>query len=160
MSDRLLPDPSPALTAAFRVVHEQRMQGLPFLNPAIGVEAVAFAPWKQYWLGAMVTPWSINLLLAPRDSEAFRPLPPGEKRRCLFPAGAFDFIGAYDAQLGHYLVCPLLSPVLEFADHATARETARVAREALLDASMAEGAVSRRDVLRGRFHERGDDARR
>lgn len=160
MSDRLLPDPSPALTAAFRAVHEQRMQPLPFLNPAIEVEAVAFAPWKQYWLGAMVTPWSINLLLAPRDPDAFRPLPAGEKRRCLFPAGAFDFIGAHDAGLGHYLVCPLFSPVLEFADHATARETARVAREALLDPGMAEGAVSRRDVLRGRFHEQGDDARR
>ena len=87
MSDRLLPDPSPALADAFRAVQAQRMQGLPFLNPAIEVEAVAFVPWKQYWLGAMVTPWSINLLLAPRDPGAFRPLPAGEKRRCLFPAG-------------------------------------------------------------------------
>jgi [NiFe] hydrogenase assembly HybE family chaperone len=121
---------------------------------------VAFVPWKQYWLGAMVTPWSINLLLAPRDPDAFRPLRPGDKRRCVFPAGAFDFIGAHDARLGNYLVCPLFSPVLEFADHATARETARVAREALLDARMAEVAVSRRDVLRGRLHEHGDDARR
>ena len=160
MSDRLLPDPSRALTAAFRVVHAQRMQGLPFLNPAVDVEAVAFVPWKQYWLGAMVTPWSINLLLAPRDPDAYRPLPAGEKRRCLFPAGAFDFIGAEDTELGNYLVCPLFSPVLEFSDHETARETARVAREAVLDAGLAEGAVSRRDVLRGRFHDRGHDARR
>jgi [NiFe] hydrogenase assembly HybE family chaperone len=159
MTDRPLPDPSPALTAAFRAIHAERMQGLPFVNPAIGVEAVGFAPWKHYWLGAMVTPWSINLVLTPRDPAVFRPLPCGEKRRCLFPAGAFDFIGASDVRIGDYLVCSLFSPVLEFADHATARETARVARDALLDAGIAEGAVSRRDLLRGRFREHGDDAR-
>ena len=99
-------------------------------------------------------------------------LPAGDKRRYAFPAGAFDFISAVDARVGEYLVCSLFSPVLEFVDHDTAREAARVARDALFDAAHAEGAaptsardpapsarleaslatpISRRDLLRGRW---------
>ena len=47
----------------------------------------AFAPWKGYWLGVMLTPWFMNLMLAPRDPARWRPLPPGAKRRYAFPAG-------------------------------------------------------------------------
>jgi len=141
----LLPDPSPRLEAAFRAVHAERMQGLAFVNAAVGVEAIGFAPWRHYWLGVMLTPWSMNLMLAPRDASAWRPLPPGEKRRYTFPAGAFDFIGAREDAIGEYLICSLFSPVLEFADHATARQTALLAREALLDPANAEAP----EALRG-----------
>jgi [NiFe] hydrogenase assembly HybE family chaperone len=184
----LLPDPSAKLENAFRAVHAQSMQGLAFVNPALRVEAVAFAPWKGYWLGVMLTPWSMNLLLMPREISAWRSLPPGEKRRYSFPAGAFDFIGACVDAVGEYMVCSLFSPVLDFADHETARETARLARDALFDVANAEsppaatgsaatigpatapGAlaqlaaglaapISRCDLLHGRFS-RGDDASR
>ncbi|MFO1324414.1 MAG: [NiFe]-hydrogenase assembly chaperone HybE [Burkholderiales bacterium] len=174
----LLTDPSQRLEAAFRAIHVQCMQGLAFVNPALRVEAIGFAPWKHYWLGVMLTPWSMNLLLTPHDPAAWRPLPAGAKRRYAFPAGTFDFIGAVDARVGEYLTCSLFSPVPEFADHDTAREAARVAREALFDAAHAEGAepaeardrspsarvaaglatpMSRRDLLRGRWrdHEPG-----
>jgi len=142
MTDALscVPDPSPRLEAAFGAVHADRMQGLAFVNAAVAVEAVGFAPWKHYWLGVMLTPWSMNLLLAPRDTSAWRSLPPGEKRRYTFPAGTFDFIGAREDAIGEYLICSLFSPVLEFADHATARQTALLAREALFDSTNAEAA--------------------
>jgi [NiFe] hydrogenase assembly HybE family chaperone len=170
----LLPDPSARLEAAFRSVAE-RMRGLAFVNPALAVEAVGFAPWKGYWLGVMLTPWSMNLVLAPREPAAWRALAAGEKRRYDFPAGSFDFISARDDAIGDHLVCSLFSPVLEFADHDTARETAVQARAALFDGAHAEpreelpaaGAaapgmlaeiahtldapVSRRDLLHGRF---------
>ena len=136
--ESLLPDPSPRLEAAFRTVYAERMQGLAFVNAAIGVEAIGFAPWRHYWLGVMLTPWSMNLLLAPRDARSWRPLAPGNKRRYTFPAGAFDFIGAREDALGDYLVCSLFSPVLEFADHATAQQTALFARDALFDPANAE----------------------
>ena len=138
MTEMLLPNPSTRLEAAFRRVHADRMHGLAFVNPAIRVEAIAFAPWKHYWLGVMLTPWAMNLLLAPREIERWRPLPAGEKRRYLFPAGEFDFISARDDAIGDFLICSLYSPVLQFADHVTARETARLAREALFDAANAE----------------------
>lgn len=166
MTDReALPDPAPRLEAAFRDVLAHRMRGLPFVNPAIRVEAVAFAPWKHYWLGVMLTPWAMNLMLVPRDRASWRPLAAGHKRRYAFPAGHFDFIFAHDDAIGEFLICSLFSPMDAFADHETARETARLARDALfeveetaLDTKLAQP-MSRRDLLRGGSR-RGVDERR
>jgi [NiFe] hydrogenase assembly HybE family chaperone len=135
----LLPDPSPRLVESFRLAY-QRMQGLAFVNPALAVEAVAFAPWQGHWLGVLVTPWFMNLILAPRDASVWTPLKPGERRRYPFPAGAFDFIGAMDDVAGEYQMCSLFSPLLHFDDQETARLVAGLAREALFDAANAEGA--------------------
>jgi [NiFe] hydrogenase assembly HybE family chaperone len=172
----LLPDPSPRLNAAFRAI-ARRMDGLNFVNPAIEVEAVAFAPWESHWLGAMVTPWCINLMLLPRDASGWTSLPQGRKLRYAFPAGEYEFISSRDDAVGEYQMCSLISPVLELPDHATACEVAALARAALLDPANApvpdvpkpdEGAelppgpiarireqaaapMSKRDFLRGRF---------
>ncbi|MEP7181832.1 MAG: [NiFe]-hydrogenase assembly chaperone HybE [Betaproteobacteria bacterium] len=180
----LMPDPSLRLTAAFRTVAE-RMTGLGFVNPVLAVEAVGFAPWEGHWLGVMVTPWFMNLVLAERDPALWQPLGQGEKRRYRFPAGDYEFIGARDEAAGEYQLCSLFSPVLEFDDHTTARLVAELAREALFDVDNAEvgempvanltpaaapGPVaqlekkldqplSKRDFLRGRFLAGGDDDR-
>jgi [NiFe] hydrogenase assembly HybE family chaperone len=135
----LRPDPSAGLVASFRLAHK-RMQGLAFVNPALDVEAVAFAPWQGHWLGVLVTPWFMNLILAPRDATAWTPLALGERRSYPFPAGAFDFIGAIDDVAGEYQMCSLFSPLLHFDDQETARLVAGLAREALFDAANAEKA--------------------
>jgi len=178
----LLPDPSPRLNAAFRAI-AGRMEGLNFVNPAIEVEAVAFAPWESHWLGAMVTPWCINLMLLPRDTSGWTSLPQGRKLRYAFPAGEYEFISSRDDAVGEYQMCSLISPVLELPDHATARQVAELARAALLDPAnapvpeaprtaedtelrpgpiaqikeQATAPMSKRDFLRGRFL-RGDRA--
>ncbi|MEO8676051.1 MAG: [NiFe]-hydrogenase assembly chaperone HybE [Casimicrobiaceae bacterium] len=170
----LLPDPSPRLEAAFRAV-ATRMTGLGFVNPALDVEAVGFAPWNGHWLGVLVTPWFMNLTLVPRDVSLWQPLAQGEKRSYAFPAGAYEFIGAGDEVAGDYQFCSLFSPVREFEDHATARFVAELAREALFDPENADvpempvanlapspgplarmegqlaAPLSKRDFLRGRF---------
>ena len=164
------PDPSARLEAAFRAV-EARMRGLTFVNPALRVEAVGFHPWQGCWLGVLITPWFMNLVLAPGDPDAWHPLAVGAKRLYRFPAGTYEFIGGSDEAAGEYQGCSLFSPVLQFADHETARQTAACALDALLDpgtaqapatpASGAEGVggirqrlerpISKRDLLRGRF---------
>jgi [NiFe] hydrogenase assembly HybE family chaperone len=169
------PDPAPALVAAARAA-AARMAGLAFVNPALAVEAVGFAPWNGHWLGVLLTPWSMNLVLAPRDRAAWPDVARGAKLRLRFPAGDYDFVGARDDDAGETLVCSLFSPVLEFEDQATARLVAELAREALFDPEHAEAAdglpangategarplaaiersldapLSRRDLLRGRF---------
>ena len=171
-----LPDPSPRLAAAYRAI-AKRMEGLNFVNPVIEVEAVAFAPWESHWLGVMVTPWCINLMLLPRDTAGWTSLPQGKTLRYRFPAGDYDFISSRDDAVGEYQMCSLISPVLELPDHATARQVAELARAALLDPANApvpdvptvdEGGeprpgpiaqieeqaaapMSKRDFLRGRF---------
>jgi [NiFe] hydrogenase assembly HybE family chaperone len=132
-----LPDPSRRLAHAFRAA-AARMEGLSFVNPALEVEPVGFAPWQGHWLGVMLTPWFMNLILAPGDPAVWRALPQGEKRRYRFPAGDFDFIGARDELAGDYQLCSLFSPVLQFEDQPTARMVAQLARDALFDAAHAE----------------------
>ena len=66
-----------------------------------------------------------------------------------------------DATAGEHLACSLFSPVLEFADQATARAVAQHALVALLDPHTADevgpverratAPLSRRELLRGRF---------
>jgi [NiFe] hydrogenase assembly HybE family chaperone len=133
----LLPDPSARLTDSFREA-ATRMNGLAFVNPALVVEAVGFAPWQGHWLGVLLTPWFMNLILAPRDPGAWASLGPGDKRCYQFPAGAYDFIGAQDDLAGEYQMCSLFSPLLQFDDQETARQVAGLAREALFDAANAE----------------------
>lgn len=133
----LLPDPSARLAAAFREV-AARMRPLNVYNAALDVEAVAFAPWEDAWLGVMLTPWFMNIVLLPRDRARWRTLPTGAKRHYQFPAGDYEFVGASDGALGEFQVCSLFSPLHEFSDHATARLVATLAREALFDPANAE----------------------
>jgi [NiFe] hydrogenase assembly HybE family chaperone len=131
-----LPDPSARLTEAYRAA-AARMEGLGVVNPALRVEAVGFAPWDEHWLGVMLTPWFMNLMLLPRNPQAWRALATGAKRRYTFPAGEFEFVGGEDPAFGPFQACSLFSPVHEFADHAGARLVATLARSALLDAANA-----------------------
>ncbi len=162
------PDPSQALVASFRAA-AARMEGLGFVNPALAVEAIGFAPRNGLWLGVLLTPWCMNLVAAPCDPRAWPATAPGAKVRLTFPAGDFEFVGARDDAAGEYLACSLFSPVLEFADQAAARAVAEQALVALLDARTADeqgplarraaAPLSRRELLRGSFL-RGDvDAR-
>jgi [NiFe] hydrogenase assembly HybE family chaperone len=136
----LLPDPSARLSDAFRVV-AKRMSGLPVVNPVLGVEAVGFAPWQGHWLGVLLTPWCMNLVVMPRDPTQWQPLAPGAKRSYAFPAGQYEFIGAHDESAGDFQMCSLFSPLLQFDDHETARLVAQLARDALFDVENAEHPV-------------------
>jgi [NiFe] hydrogenase assembly HybE family chaperone len=143
------------------------MEGLPFLNAALRVEAVGFRPWEGQWLGALVTPWSVNLVLMPGEGE-WPSLAKGAERFVEMPAGRFRFIAGVDEELGEHHACSLFSPANEFADHETARAVAEASLAALFDAANAEvsasrenppraatgeapSKVSKRDFLRGRF---------
>jgi [NiFe] hydrogenase assembly HybE family chaperone len=146
------------LEAAFLAIHAGRMQGLPFLNAELAVEAVGFRSWQGHWLGALVTPWFINLVVLPGDGE-WRAVPDRDSVWYAFPSGRFEFIAGSEGGLGPYHACSLYSPVQEFADQDTARETARVALESLFDPSLLGESpeperphgprLSRRDFLRG-----------
>jgi [NiFe] hydrogenase assembly HybE family chaperone len=130
--------PAPALEAVFRAIARQQMRDMPMLNPALSVEAVGFRRWREHWLGVLVTPWFMNLVLMPRQREQWQPLAERATRHYAFPAGVFEFIGARDAVLGDYQACSLFSPMFEFADHAGARATALAALGALFDPACCE----------------------
>jgi [NiFe] hydrogenase assembly HybE family chaperone len=160
MSEPRRDDPSARLESAFVRIWKTRMEGLPFLNPALRVEAVGFRPWEGEWLGALVTPWFVNLVLTPGEGE-WTALPAGGERIVTLPAGGFRFVSGHDEEVGEYHACSLFSPAQAFADHETARAVAAAALEALFDPGNDEKArtldapprapVSKRDFIRGRF---------
>ncbi|MEY2896243.1 MAG: hypothetical protein RL669_512 [Pseudomonadota bacterium] len=128
-----LPDPAPRLEAGYAEILRTRMNGLPFVHPRLAVEAVDFALWEGRWLGVMVTPWFVNLVLTPADPSRWTAVAPGAKTTYRFPAGKYEFVAARDELLGEYQSCALFSAPLDIADQDTARLIARCAREALFD---------------------------
>jgi [NiFe] hydrogenase assembly HybE family chaperone len=167
-------DPSARITATYERIWRTRMTDVPILNPRLRVEAVGFRSWQGQWLGALVTPWSLNLLLLPGNGE-WAALPAGAERFVAFPAGRFRFIAGHEDSLGESHSCSLFSPVLEFTDHEAARLTAEAALVGLFDAAHAPAeddllrehkpepvatTVSKRDFLSGRFSGAPHDERR
>jgi [NiFe] hydrogenase assembly HybE family chaperone len=150
--------PTARLEDAFRRIERERMQGLPLLNPALRVEAVGFQPWGDGWLGVLITPWFINLVMLPHDASQWAELAPGAATVESLPRGEFEFLAGRDEALGVYKSCTLFSPALEFADQDTARSAAFAALEALhappAGEPPASDPISRRAFLRGEFRQR------
>ena len=133
-------DPSPVLEGVFARILAEDVSDMPLLNPALRVEAVDFARDDPGWLGVLVTPWFMNLMLLPAAGVPWQPLATGAKRRLRFPAGEFVFFGGWEEQLGEYLYCSMFSPMSQFADHESARATAAEIRSLLYRAADAGAA--------------------
>lgn len=130
--DQWAPNPASRLEKGFERIRNTRMLGMPMVHPLIGVKAVGFRRWKYFWLGIMVTPWSINVILTKGDPLYWKSVPEGKKLHYRFPAGLFDFISVHDNILGEFQMCSLISPLTEIKDH----EAAVAIAEASLDELM------------------------
>ncbi|BAL26081.1 [NiFe]-hydrogenase assembly chaperone HybE [Azoarcus sp. KH32C] len=108
-------DPSGALLRHFRHVSETRMAGLPFLNPNVEVCVAGCERLQGDWLAAVVTSWSIQLVLLPGGGALWRDTAAGVRRTLGLPVGELVFIGEEsddaDAALPAFLYCPLVSPI-------------------------------------------------
>jgi [NiFe] hydrogenase assembly HybE family chaperone len=126
-------DPSALIETVFKDIQSQRMAGMSMLNPELRVQAVGFgrreAPHAE-WLGVLVTPWSMGLMLLPADANW--PVTASHERAFrAYPAGNFAFLPNQEAGLGDYLVCSLFHDMSQFGDHATAVMTAQASLLAL-----------------------------
>jgi [NiFe] hydrogenase assembly HybE family chaperone len=124
-------NPARLFEAAFRRIEAQRMAGLPLLNCALRVEAVGFDRWQGHWLGVLITPWFMNLVLAPGMAESWQSVAPGARLFRRFPAGDFAFLGTHEDEVGEFQTCSLFSPMDRFASQDEARAVALAALVAL-----------------------------
>lgn len=136
------------LEASFNQILQTRMQGLPMVNPKLMVRALGFGKISQDWLGVLITPWCMNLLLIPDKDSDWQEKQPGIKFERKFPYGDFEFTVANESGLGIYAQCSLFSPMFQFADQDAAVTAAKAALHTLLSGSSAPN-ISRRDLLRG-----------
>jgi [NiFe] hydrogenase assembly HybE family chaperone len=136
-------DPSAALLRHFAEVARERMAGLDFLNPAVEVCVAECRCIAGDWLAALVTPWSIQLVLLPGGGTLWEDSAPGLRRRVALPAGELVFIGdAGEAGLPAYQYCPLIAPVVGIADTVAACAIARDALAAVLTAPLSPASVT------------------
>ena len=127
------------LERAFAAIGATRMAGLPFLNEALRVEAVAFRRWEGRWLGVLITPWFMNLVLLRDEPAAWRPLPVRETCSYALPSGVYDFLGSEEEGVGDFQMCSLFSPMQDFADHDGARAVAQAVMDAIFDPATRSG---------------------
>lgn len=162
------------LESVFSDIARTRMAGLPICNSAIRVQAVGFRAWQEHWVGVLITPWTISLVLMPGDHAPLRMLGADEKMSWIFPSGSYEFMGLNDPALGTCQICSLISPVIDIERHEDAASIAEQAMEALFSSEKSgqiqdaerkakfeaarlsgepvlDKTLSRRDFLRGNF---------
>jgi len=120
-------DPSPLIEALFRRIETERMQDVPMLNAALRVEAVGFSGWSGHWLGMLITPWSISLMLLPGERGAWQGVADGARAFYRFASGDFAFVGSHEPEIGEYHSCALYAHMDELSDQDMARDLARTA---------------------------------
>lgn len=126
------------LEAVFRGIAAARMADVPICHPGLCVRAIGFersAEEPGVALGVLVTPWFMNLVRLPLPGDAAaapragaaaeRPLAERDSATRAHGGHRFDFLGAFEPELGAYESCSLFSPMFDFADQDSAEATAR-----------------------------------
>ncbi len=138
----LTPDAQVALLrqqicARYQQIEQQRMAGLPLLNPELAVACCGFEPQltlQQRPLGILITPWCMNLMLLPAAGECWNHWAVGARQMIDLPSGYYEVIHGEDEVLGRYAACSLFSPMFEFADQTAALATGESILTALFEA--------------------------
>lgn len=112
-----------ALEADFREIFNAKMRDVPMVNHALHVEAVGFHSHEGGFLGVLVAPWFMNLVLLPAEGRPV--LGAGEKEVIAFPSGEYEFLHNTREMVGPYLACSLFSPMGDFTSQLQAVEVAR-----------------------------------
>lgn len=112
------------LVDVYRRIAEQRMQGLPFVNPALRVEAVGFRYWRGNQVGILITPWFMNLVLIPGPEEELQGLARDKATEWQFPGGSCELHVSQPEDEAPHLCASLFTSVEGFPDQDIAREVA------------------------------------
>jgi [NiFe] hydrogenase assembly HybE family chaperone len=150
-----------SLVAYYSRIHEERFQGLPIVNPQLAVEALGFRTLAEHKIGALITPWFINLVLLPGNAR-WRDRAQGCVCSIELPGGKIDFTVSHDEELGTTLSAALFGSVTDFPDQAMARDVARETLELLFGEKRASSEIggagmTRRQLLRNLGGMGGDD---
>lgn len=145
-----------ALVASFTRIGEETMRGLPFYNENLVVEAIGFERFGDDWLGALITPWFLNLMLIPDQPAPYAEAANGKKREVELPGGAVTFRCGGTDDFGLFHAHSIASPMDIYKTQEQARAAARLAlarvctppREESASVSQGKTGVSRRTLFR------------
>ncbi|PVZ87835.1 hydrogenase [Serratia sp. S1B] len=104
-------NPAAQLESAFQVVRDGEMAQLPFFQPQIPVRACGFQLFEQQWMGSLLTPWMLSLLVLPGPDQRWQPRTVGDKLALVLPCGNVSFTVGQIEGCGQYLAASLMSPL-------------------------------------------------
>lgn len=116
-----------ALVASFERIGRESMRGLPFYNEALSVEAVGFERFGDAWLGVLITPWFINLMLVSDRPIPYSEAANGRKRTVDMPGGPVKFLCGGTEWFGMFDAHSIASPMDVYKSQDQARAGASLA---------------------------------
>jgi|WetSurMetagenome_2_1015567.scaffolds.fasta_scaffold06669_6 [NiFe] hydrogenase assembly HybE family chaperone len=114
------------LVKRFTQIGEENIKDLPIYNTDLSVEAIGFEILEGIdFIGILITPWFINLMLLPCEFKTWRPTQIGhEKIERKLPSNTYTFTLGGDEIIGEYYSISLVSPVHCFGNQEQARAAA------------------------------------
>lgn len=113
------------LVASFDRIGRESMRGLPFYNEVLSVEAIGFERAGEGWLGVLITPWFMNLMLVTDQPIPYAESANGEKRSIELPGGSLTFLCGGTEDFGMFHAHSIASPMDVYKSQNQARAAAR-----------------------------------
>ncbi|CQH22625.1 TPA: hydrogenase-2 assembly chaperone [Yersinia enterocolitica] len=104
-------NPAALLEQAFGQVAADEMRGLPFYRDHIPLRACGFQLFEQQWIGALLTPWMLSLVVLPGPQQSWQRRAVGERLMLALPCGTIGFTVSEIIGCGQYLSRSLMSPL-------------------------------------------------
>lgn len=145
-----LTSPHSEVQAAFSEIADGEMHALPFVHPAMPVYVTPFTLFEGQWLGCILTPWMLSLLIFPGPQQRWARRNISERLGLKLPYGEMTFITGELPALGQYLSCSLLSPLPRELGAEQGQRLAQDCLKMALSLPVADAALSRRGLLFGR----------
>lgn len=137
----------------FSKVHQDSMKDMPFINPSIEVCVPTLKEIRKgVFLGSIVTPWFINLVVKivnyeglDRHEEIYSNKV-GEKVTLAFPSGSYEFIVNHNNKLGFFYTCALISDMLTLENNDVAVSIAIESTRLVFDEQAKEETDRQKDI--------------
>ncbi|MFC3396176.1 hydrogenase-2 assembly chaperone [Brenneria rubrifaciens] len=142
--------PAAWLEQRFTRIADEKMRSLPFFHEDIPVRACGFTLFEQQWVGCLLTPWMMSLLVLPGPGQVWPIRTPAGRQGLALPCGNVTFIvGEMSGR--QYLSCSLMSPIDR---HLRGEQAVLLAEQSVrmaLSLPVADGHVPRNSRLRALF---------
>ncbi|AFJ46924.1 hydrogenase 2-specific chaperone [Shimwellia blattae DSM 4481 = NBRC 105725] len=151
---RFTQNPGPQLAAWYQEHAAPRMADLPFYRADMPIQCCDFQRFEGQWVGTLLTPWMLELVVMPGPGQVWDERPTGEALGLAFPAGDIRFRVSSPQPDLPLLSCSLLSPLPATLSPEQAQTIARDALRLLLALPVTEPAAldtSRRALLTGQL---------
>lgn len=103
-------EPSLIFQSAMQQVAKE-MQDLPFYREGIECYCPKFVLFENQWIGTVVTPWMLSVVILPGKDQQWEPREIGDKLTVQLPYKSLTFTVSSLETIPQYLSCSLHSPI-------------------------------------------------